>query len=218
MYVDALDELQPKLRELERITMNTFVIDSENNITVLGTGEQALETQGLETFKSSAEMGQLAESWPAERLVEIWNSLPGVVPVKKFTSRKIAVTRIWKAIQSLGGGAAPQTSNVASRGAASGKKAIAPSKPGVAKKSAKAGERAQRPKFAGMVREGSKTAKVLATLRQSKGATLKELMKVTGWQSHSVRGFLSGTVGKKLGLAVESSKPEDGERRYQIAR
>lgn len=102
--------------------MNTFVIDSENNITLIGTGEQAPETVGSEKFKSSAEMANLAESWPSERLVEIWNSLPGVVPVKKFTSRKIAVTRIWRAIQSLGGGAAPQTSDVAPRGAASGKK------------------------------------------------------------------------------------------------
>src|SRR5947199_292295 len=41
-------------------------------------------------------------------------------------------------------------------------------------------------------------------------------MKATGWQPHSVRGFLSGTVAKKLGLRVESTKSEDGERRYAI--
>jgi hypothetical protein len=45
---------------------------------------------------------------------------------------------------------------------------------------------------------------------------LKELMKVSGWQAHSVRGFLSGTVGKKLGLAVTSTKGEDGERSYSV--
>ena len=49
------------------------------------------------------------------------------------------------------------------------------------------------------------------------GATLKELMKATGWQAHSVRGFLSGTLGKKMGLALESSKGKDGERFYKIA-
>jgi hypothetical protein len=43
-------------------------------------------------------------------------------------------------------------------------------------------------------------------------------MKATGWQAHSVRGFLSGTLGKKMGLAVESTKREDGERQYKIAR
>jgi hypothetical protein len=41
-------------------------------------------------------------------------------------------------------------------------------------------------------------------------------MKATGWQAHSVRGFLSGTVGKKMGLAVTSSKGDDGERRYSV--
>jgi len=41
-------------------------------------------------------------------------------------------------------------------------------------------------------------------------------MKETGWQAHSVRGFLSGTVGKKMGLAVTSTKGEDGERTYSV--
>jgi hypothetical protein len=41
-------------------------------------------------------------------------------------------------------------------------------------------------------------------------------MKVTGWQPHSVRGFLSGTVGKKMGLAVISTKRGDGERCYAV--
>jgi hypothetical protein len=63
---------------------------------------------------------------------------------------------------------------------------------------------------------GSKTAKVLGLLKQPGGVTLKELMKATGWQAHSVRGFLSGTVGKKLGTPVDSSKRADGERAYSL--
>jgi len=59
---------------------------------------------------------------------------------------------------------------------------------------------------------------VLALLKRPGGATAKELMKATGWQAHSVRGFLSGTLGKKMGLAVESTKREDGERQYRIGR
>ena len=64
--------------------------------------------------------------------------------------------------------------------------------------------------------DGSKAAKVLELLKRPGGATAKELMKATGWQPHSVRGFLSGTVGKKLGLTVVSIKGEDGERTYSV--
>jgi hypothetical protein len=65
-------------------------------------------------------------------------------------------------------------------------------------------------------REGSKTAKILDLLKRPGRVTAKELMKATGWQPHSVRGFLSGTVGKKLGLAVTSTEGEDGERTYSV--
>jgi hypothetical protein len=53
-------------------------------------------------------------------------------------------------------------------------------------------------------------------LRRPCGASARELLKVTGWQPHSLRGFLSGTVGKKMGLALASAKGEDGERVYAL--
>jgi hypothetical protein len=65
-------------------------------------------------------------------------------------------------------------------------------------------------------RDGSKASAILDLLRRKDGATLKELMKATGWQPHSVRGFLSGTVSKKMGLALGSAKREVGERSYRI--
>jgi hypothetical protein len=67
-----------------------------------------------------------------------------------------------------------------------------------------------------VARDGSKTAKILDLLKRSGGATSKELMKATGWLPHSVRGFLSGTVRKKMGLTVTSTKGEDGERTYSV--
>ena len=55
------------------------------------------------------------------------------------------------------------------------------------------------PKSKSGVREGSKAAQVLDLLKRSGGATTKELMKATGWQAHSVRGFISGTLWEENG-------------------
>jgi uncharacterized protein DUF3489 len=65
-------------------------------------------------------------------------------------------------------------------------------------------------------RAGSKSAKILDLLKRPDGATSKELMKATGWLPHSVRGFLSGTVRKKMGLTVTSTKGQDGQRTYSV--
>jgi hypothetical protein len=87
-------------------------------------------------------------------------------------------------------------------------------------KNATSGKKAPKPpkdaKKATGARDGSKTAKVLDLLKRPEGVTAKELMKATGWQPHSVRGFLSGTVGKKMGLTVTSTKGEDGDRSYSL--
>jgi hypothetical protein len=65
-------------------------------------------------------------------------------------------------------------------------------------------------------RRGPKTAKILALLRRPGGASLDQLKKATGWQAHSVRGFLSGALKKKMGLRIDSAK-RDGERTYRLA-
>ena len=57
---------------------------------------------------------------------------------------------------------------------------------------------------------------VLKQLKSSRGATIAAMMEATGWQAHSVRGFLSGTVKKKLGLTLESETGKDGARRYRV--
>src|ERR1700722_6399724 len=63
---------------------------------------------------------------------------------------------------------------------------------------------------------GTKTAKILALLKRPGGASLQQLRKATGWQAHSVRGFLSGTLKRKMGLRVASTKLQDDERTYRI--
>jgi hypothetical protein len=62
---------------------------------------------------------------------------------------------------------------------------------------------------------GSKQSRVLAMLRAPDGTTIAAMMKVTGWQQHSVRGFLAGVVRKKLKLKLNSKKI-DGSRFYSI--
>ena len=64
-------------------------------------------------------------------------------------------------------------------------------------------------------RARSKQAAVVALLNRPQGVTIAALIAATGWQSHSVRGFLAGVVRKKLGLTVQSDKP-DGERVYRV--
>src|SRR5271163_374943 len=101
--------------------MSTFTIDSANNIAAFASQEEATAApiNNAEYFDSARELNKLAGSWPATRLVEVWNSFAGVAPfdnlkpVKKFTDRKAAVARIWEAIQRLAPNAAKQAPDVA---------------------------------------------------------------------------------------------------------
>lgn len=63
---------------------------------------------------------------------------------------------------------------------------------------------------------GTKAEIVLKKLQSARGASVETLMELTGWQAHSVRGFLSGTVKKKLGLNLISEAGLDGLRRYRV--
>jgi Protein of unknown function (DUF3489) len=89
----------------------------------------------------------------------------------------------------------------------------------------KSPKRQPRSKGAVGSRNGTKPASGKQTKQQTcldllgrrEGATIEELEEATGWQKHSVRGFLAGAVRKKLGLTLVSEKPDAGPRRYRIA-
>jgi hypothetical protein len=66
-------------------------------------------------------------------------------------------------------------------------------------------------------KQATKAERILALLRRSQGATIAELTKSTGWQAHSIRGFLAGTLKRKMRLKLKSERLEGKERRYRVA-
>ena len=181
-------------------TPMTFVIDADNNITAYtnATAPQGAELKlNEQSFSTEKELATLAGSWPAARLLEIWNTLPGAAAVKKFTDRKTAIARIWKATQAL-------------------TPAPTPTEPASTPRKTKSAKRATPAKEAPTARDGSKKAKVLNLLQREDGATLHEIMKATDWQAHTVRGFISGSLTRKMGLKIESIKRSSGDRAYAV--
>jgi hypothetical protein len=205
--------------------MTTFTIDEMNNITAFASVEAAAATATpFDSFSSQKELAGLIAGWPEERLVAVWNSLPGVSPVKTFKSAKTAAIKIWESIQGLGAAKPeaqpemPKADKRAKRGAQVAKGGSAKAKSGkkaTAAKNAPKGKTAVKSQETIAPREGSKTAQVVAMLQRKNGATLAEIMEKMSWQKHTVRGFMAGAM-KKAGYAVESFKPEGGERTYRI--
>ena len=111
--------------------------------------------------------------------------------------------------------AAPQAAHVAPRKARPTTKARTRKAAPKAQKRAKAAKPAA--KRAAAAHQDTKKAAVLDLLQRKGGATLPEIAKATGWQNLSIRGFVSGTVSKRMGLKVESSKNEAGDRVYRVA-
>jgi hypothetical protein len=217
LVADRINDLAfGEKRAMNGVAMNTFTIDINNNITAFASlvEARAAKIHHAEYFGSPQELAKLASSWPRTRPVEIWNSFAGVAPfttlkpVKRFTDRKSAVTRIWDAIQVL-------LANVAKPAAH-----VAPAKGKRNKEAPKSKRRHTAPAAAKepvkVAREGSKKSEVIDLMRRSQGATLAEIMELTGWQSHTVRGFVSGTLIKKLGLNVESFRSNEKERTYRV--
>jgi Protein of unknown function (DUF3489) len=195
---------------------STFTIDDDNNIAAYGSAEQASQgdAAGLVHFDSQPALAKLSADWPLSRFVEIWNSISGHSPVKKFQDRNKAVARVWNAIQPLAGNGPAE---FAAEQAEVQRKAQKPAKNGKAGKQAASAKRAgaSAKQAQGKEQRSNKKAEVIAMMMRAKGVTLAEIMQTTGWQQHTVRGFVS-ILGNKGGQSIESSKNAAGARIYKI--
>lgn len=147
--------------------MSTFTIDPDNNITALI--ELPADADRSNAFSSEKELARLIAGWPISRLIDAWNSFAGappfqeLKPIKKFTSRKVAVARIWAAVQRLSANGAQPAYDVAPAAKA------AKRSPGKAPRSAWG------PRAANESRSNKK-AEVIAMMKRARGATLDEIM------------------------------------------
>jgi hypothetical protein len=142
---------------------------------------QAEPGDAVLTFSTIEELTASTRDWRMPQFVGLFNQLPGAQAVTRFENRKVAIERIWRAIEKLQRQSTPTGQ-----------------------------ERARKKSAAGRT---SKSESIIALLQAPEGVTLGALMEATGWQAHSIRGFLSGTVSKRLGLQVDSFR-RDGERVY----
>jgi hypothetical protein len=136
---------------------------------------------------SRDELCERAPAWPMRRLVEIWNGLRDLRPVKRFENRAIAVARICRAMErdAERHGAPLRFSGIRTA-------------------------RRSTVSFA----SGSKAAHVCTLLERAEGATLEEIRAATSWQAHTVRGFISRAL-RKQGRTVHAAG-KNGKRVYRL--
>ena len=174
--------------------MKLTSIDSKNRMQAECATEMTSKEPGRH-FASEEEWTRIASELPLSRLLEIWNALPNITPARRFPSRQAAVRRIWKAVQRLQprgkGTVRPPNARTTSHARQIGRNVD----PGPSKKS-----------------------QVIALLGRADGVSLEQIADLTGWQKHTIRGFLSGTLHKKMCLEITATKNAHGTRTYHINR
>ena len=181
-----------------------FRIDTDGGISAYpakSEAQAAVAADGGEIFASQAEFTEIGSRLPIQTLVDAWNSLAGVTPVKRFKDRATATQRLLEVIDTtlaplMAASFAPATKAT---------KAKAPKEPRTTTPTPDT-------KTPAPAREGSKKAQAIAMLER--GTTREELETAFGWLPHTTRGFLS-ILGKTR--AIEVTKGDDGIRTYRLA-
>jgi hypothetical protein len=184
--------------------MKFYVIDKSNRIVVRESSADNAPQANFLQFSTEAELMKLAVELPTSKLISIWNNLPGVALVARFTSRKVAISRIWQALRTL-----PQETSGQSSGRGDSRLRSGRTKIAVNNSVPDSKKSANSP-------DGTRTGVILTLLNRTGGATIDDLRQATGWKSHSVRGFISGTIRKKMNLQIASDRNESGVRVYRV--
>lgn len=194
--------------------METYVLTVDGTVRALGENPPGKNEEVFENFDGL--LGALAAQQQRQPvkisdgafLVQIYNQLPGTVPIKKFENAAIGMRRILKALnageKTARAMTAEQMVRIKTRQAARDEAASKPAKKAThaaaaAPAKGKAAKHTGKAKTAPKPRDGSKREAIIAMLRQ--GCTREKIQEETGWQAHSVRGFLS-TLGKTMKLEV----------------
>ena len=186
-----------------------FRLDEDGGISAYATQAEAAKAaaaEGGSTFETFRGLTTITKLKPVQLLVDCWNSLPGVTPVKRFKDRDSAVRRIWAVIEES---VAPTM-----REALYPEQHKEPLRQGQTITLTMAGLPVPQPEQqqAPAPREGSKKAQALEMLKA--GTTREALQTTFGWLAHTTRGFLS-ILGKTHKLEV--TKQQDGTRYYRLA-
>jgi hypothetical protein len=185
-----------------------FRIDTDGGISAYPTkseAQAAVTTDGGSIFATRAELADLGKTLPMQTLVDAWNSLTGVTPVKRFKDRASATNRIWEVVNAT---LAPKPKAQPE----AQPEAQAEAQPAAKAKRQRTATPAPDTTTPAPAREGSKKAQAIAMLER--GTTREELQTAFGWLPHTTRGFLS-ILGKTR--AIEVTKGEDGLRTYRLA-
>jgi Protein of unknown function (DUF3489) len=203
--------------------MSTLPKNDANNVIAFRGGKEAAQARDAipTSYLSQAEFAKVSQDWPLSRFVEIFNALPGHAPVKKFENRQKAVARLWKAVQPSAQNPQPVEPCEPTRAPAGVPEPSVPlPESGRGRKHAKETKSTHKADSANSggqptTDRPNKKAQLIALMKRPQGVTLAEIMEATGWQKHTVRGFVS-ILGSHGGERIESSKNSAGDRIYKL--
>ena len=191
----------PKLTDTQLVILSTASQRDGGTVHPLPKSPRAKGAALTKVLEGLLKKGLLQEK-PAPRNAESWREADD--------GQRMMLVITEPGLEAIDGEPAGEASKPPPRDRSSGKNANTREKP--------ARRRSTGAQASPSARDGTKQGLLIDLLKRKNGATIEEIVEATGWQAHSVRGAISGTLKKKLGLSVSSEKVKGGGRVYRIAR